>query len=241
MKCQAYAKITGKQCSRTALIGSNYCWHHYPKRSHILFLFLGALLSLLLREGWNRVVPSPESRKIATLERVTKATLEPDLNLFYRPSETGKTNSVEPAVVLSLGGEVGVKDVWLRETAFLVKTEEVYHASMVPCFEYFVWNGSRQRMFDLKPRDRRVLKIEPFQAEVVNRLHEQTGGIIVLLWTVRYKRDTNGKEYVRNWYFTFKEDGVGGLHLELPVALAELPNGLSLQERIERYLHEGPG
>jgi hypothetical protein len=205
-----------------------------------LFLFIGALVSLFLQEGWNRVVPSPESQKIDTLERATKANIEPDLNLFYRPGETKKTNSIERAVILSLGGEVGVKDVWVKETAFLLKGDEVYHASLVPSFEYFVWNGSTKRMFDMEPGDSKVLKIEPFQAEVVNRLHEQTGGKIILLWTIRFKRNTNGKEFVRNWYFTFREDGVGGLNLGLPVALDKLPSGVSLQEKVERYLHQGP-
>jgi len=65
--CEAIAKSTQKQCSKKALLGTNYCWIHYPKKVPVIFLFIGALLSTIFQITYNSITISDEEEKIEEL------------------------------------------------------------------------------------------------------------------------------------------------------------------------------
>ena len=61
--CRAIAKSTQKQCSNKALLGTNYCWMHYPKKVPVIFLLVGALLSLIFQVAYDFLTVSDEEKK----------------------------------------------------------------------------------------------------------------------------------------------------------------------------------
>ena len=68
-KCQAFAKTKEQQCQNKALLGTNYCWIHYPKKSPFLFLFIGAFIGFILQLTYDHFTVSAEERKINELTK----------------------------------------------------------------------------------------------------------------------------------------------------------------------------
>lgn len=88
-KCQAIAKSTQKQCENKSLIGADYCWMHYPKKSPLIFLLIGAILSLVLQVFYDNFTVSDEEKRIIELTD----NLEPFIKLAenYFPDLDQKT------------------------------------------------------------------------------------------------------------------------------------------------------
>ena len=47
-QCKAIAKTTNAQCKKSALLGTDYCYIHFPKTHAIITIVIGALLGLFL-------------------------------------------------------------------------------------------------------------------------------------------------------------------------------------------------
>lgn len=66
-QCQAIAKSTQRQCLNKSIIGTDYCWVHYPRKGPLIFLFFGAFLSLLFQIIYDRSTESDEEKLIVEL------------------------------------------------------------------------------------------------------------------------------------------------------------------------------
>ncbi|MCK5493541.1 MAG: hypothetical protein KAJ14_10565 [Candidatus Omnitrophica bacterium] len=69
IKCQSIAKSTQKQCERTPLSDSSYCWLHYPKKETIEFFILGILLTFFFQILFTIFTISSEEEKIDQLQQ----------------------------------------------------------------------------------------------------------------------------------------------------------------------------
>jgi hypothetical protein len=69
--CSAVTKSTGANCHKRALPGSRYCLFHVDRGPLLLSGILGAILSLIVSEGYRAVVPSAESRQLNAARQET--------------------------------------------------------------------------------------------------------------------------------------------------------------------------
>lgn len=94
--CTALSGSTGTGCRKKALPGSRYCLFHVDRGPLWLAGWVGAILSLVLTEGFRAVVPSTESRQLAAARRETadlkKAFTEREEHLNYKMDSLLKGN-----------------------------------------------------------------------------------------------------------------------------------------------------
>jgi len=69
--CTAIAKSTGMACRKKAFPGSRYCLYHVEPVPLLLGGLVGAVLSLIVAEGFRAVVPSAETRQLIAARRET--------------------------------------------------------------------------------------------------------------------------------------------------------------------------
>jgi hypothetical protein len=69
--CNAIAKSTGSTCQKMALPGSRYCLFHVDRGALLLAGIIGAVLSLMVSEGYRALVRSFESPQLAGAQRET--------------------------------------------------------------------------------------------------------------------------------------------------------------------------
>ena len=128
-KCQGFAKTTQQQCQNNALLGTNYCWVHYPKKSPILFLFIGALLGLLLQLSYDHFTVSAEERKIDELTEET-GTLHKQVNALESRliKQDSKFDKFENEVLLEIkkGGISNLSDL----NEIIDRTRKQYYAEL---------------------------------------------------------------------------------------------------------------
>jgi len=94
-QCQAHVAATNSQCSKPTLRGSRYCWWHQSKGLLLFSLFTGAILSLAISEGWQRIVPSEEKKGIEALRQdYSKSLKEPKFRLFLNGHEVFEKSTV---------------------------------------------------------------------------------------------------------------------------------------------------
>lgn len=65
--CRAITTSSNQQCSKKALIGASYCWIHYPKRTPLIILFIGAIIGLFLQIGYDNFTTSEEEERLSEL------------------------------------------------------------------------------------------------------------------------------------------------------------------------------
>ena len=71
-RCKAIAKSTQRQCEKSPLSGTEFCWLHYPKKETVEFFILGILLTFLLQVIFDLSTISPEEHKITKLQQQAK-------------------------------------------------------------------------------------------------------------------------------------------------------------------------
>ena len=84
--CSAVAKSTRTTCQKRALPGSHYCLFHIDRGPLLLAGLVGAVLSLLVSEGYRAFVPSHESQDLGAA-RVQLAQLSKQLDALVAGNE----------------------------------------------------------------------------------------------------------------------------------------------------------
>ena len=70
-QCRAIAASTAQQCSNKALLGTSYCWLHYPKKAPLILLIIGGLVGLLLQTAYDSFTTSEEENRLKDLKETT--------------------------------------------------------------------------------------------------------------------------------------------------------------------------
>jgi hypothetical protein len=81
--CSAIANSTGAACRKKVLPGSRYCLFHVERVPLLLGGLVGAVLSLIVAQGFRAFVPSAETRQLTaarseTSEREQRLSLKVD-------------------------------------------------------------------------------------------------------------------------------------------------------------------
>lgn len=103
-------------------------------------------------------------------------------------------------------GLIKCKDIWAKEEIYFIIDGEVYRGDGVPHFNYFVYNGSRTRMWDLKKGEKKEIDLDELQIEAFYKLKEKFDPIIISRWEIICSTEYSSEKYRFDKYFIFDFD-----------------------------------
>jgi len=146
-QCGAFAKTKGERCKNRALPGSSYCILHLEKTPLILGAFIGALLSLAVTVGWNKIVTSDELRELGEL----KKEIRPVLDIARKNAPNASDKDALAALVSEVNDlrrvQRGVKSF---ETEVAVTVSGNWAASGAPDAGVMVMGDAAEEYLDIK-------------------------------------------------------------------------------------------
>ena len=98
---------------------------------------------------------------------------------------------------------VDCANIWAIENIYLIVNGKVYESKDTPHFNYFVYNGSRDKIWNLKKGDEVELKINPLQITAFDLLKEKFNPIIITKWKFICSKENSSKKYLFEKYFIF--------------------------------------
>ena len=129
---------------------------------------------------------------------------------------------------------VDCTNIWATENIYLIVNGKVYESKDTPHFNYFVYNGSKDRIWDLKKGHKAEVKINPLQITAFDLLKEKFDPIIITKWKFICSKDNSSKKYLFEKYFIF--DFNDRIYRESDSYVG----GNSYIEKINDYLSFGP-
>lgn len=93
--------------------------------------------------------------------------------------------------------------IWASETVYLIIGEEVYEGDDVPHFNYFVFNNSREKMWDLDKGKTIEIDIADYQLKAFSELLENYNPIIITRWKINYSGKSFNRHYIYENYYVF--------------------------------------
>lgn len=130
-------------------------------------------------------------------------------------------------------GLIDCKNIWAQEVIYLIIDGEVYEGDGVPHFNYFVYNGSRTRMWDLERGKELEVDITQLQIEAFNKLKEKFNPTVISSWKINYSKEYSFKKYYFEEFFIFDFDDKQFKKLKDSVG------GKSYENKIKNYLSCG--
>lgn len=103
-------------------------------------------------------------------------------------------------------GLIKCKDIWAKEEIYLIIDGEVYRGDGVPHFNYFVYNGSRTHMWDLKKGEKKEIDADELQIKAFYKLKEKFDPIIISRWEIICSTEYSSERYRSDKYFIFDFD-----------------------------------
>ncbi len=100
-------------------------------------------------------------------------------------------------------GLVDSKNIWAQETMYALIDERVYEGTEVPHYNYILWNGSRERMWDIEKDAEIEIDLPKLQIKSFFRLKDKYDAILVNKWILTYSSATSTKKYRLEKYFVF--------------------------------------
>ena len=126
--------------------------------------------------------------------------------------------------------------IWAQEKIYFIIDEKVYESDDVPHFNYLVYNGSRNKMWDLEKGKDLELNISEHQITAFIELRkkfEKYIPSIITRWKIDYSKKYQSKRFSNEKYFKFNLDDKRFEELESCVG------GISDSNKIKDYLSSG--
>jgi hypothetical protein len=130
-------------------------------------------------------------------------------------------------------GSIDCTNIWAEEEIYLVIDGEVYESNDTPHFNYFIYNGSRDSIWNLKKGEEVEVKINPLQITAFDLLKEKFKPIIITKWKFIYSKENSSKKYFYEKYFIFD------FHDRTFKEVDSYVGGISYIEKIKGYLSSG--
>lgn len=109
----------------------------------------------------------------------------------------------EHKFIIENTGSIDCTNIWAKEKIYLIIDGKVYESNDTPHFNYFVYNGSRDSIWNLKKGEEVEVKINPLQITAIGLLKEKFKPIIITKWKFIYSKENLSKKYFYEKYFTF--------------------------------------
>lgn len=130
-------------------------------------------------------------------------------------------------------GLVDCDKVWVEEKIYIIIDSMVYEGVDIPHFNYFVFNDSKDKLFELDKDDNHVLKIDNLQYLAISQLIERFHSKVFSHWKLTYISASTNKQFSTEKYFLHENLN------QLPTELILTTGGFGLKERIENYRKHG--
>ncbi len=161
-----------------------------------------------------------------------KEQLKPEIDCYYKyfynmPLKT------EYKFFIKNTGNIDCKNIWAEEKIYLIIDGKVYESNDVPHFNYFVYNGSRDRIWDIEKGKEAEVKFNPLQITAFDLLKEKFKPIIITKWKFSYSKENSSKRFFYEKYFIF--DFYDRIFKEVDSYVS----GISYVNKIKDYLTYG--
>lgn len=130
-------------------------------------------------------------------------------------------------------GSIDCTNIWAEEEIYLIIDGKVYESNDTPHFNYFIYNGSRDSIWNLKKGEEIEAKINPLQITAFDLLKEKFKPIIITKWKFNYAKKNSSKKYFYEKYFIFD------FHDRIFKELDSYVGGKSYVNKINDYLSFG--
>lgn len=128
-----------------------------------------------------------------------KEQIAPEISCYYRYFTADESYKF----IIHNSGLIDCKDIWAQEKIFVIINGEVYHGDDVPHYNYFVYNGSRKRMWDLDKGDKLEVSLADLQIKAFWRVREKFHSEVISRWRIDYSKENSSKRYHYESYFIF--------------------------------------
>lgn len=155
----------------------------------------------------------------------------PELDCDYSYSHTHDTLKF----IITNTGLVDASNVWAEETVFMIIGDQVYEGVDVPHFNWIVYNGSRDKIWDIPKSDRdQEVELPRRQRQAFDNLMNRFQTSIISKWTISCTSATSHKRYKYDAFF------VHDLSDKFPGRLENTTGGARKRDLIMTYLSAGP-
>ncbi len=160
-----------------------------------------------------------------------KEQLKPEIDCnykyFYNRPKT------EYKFIIENTGSIDCTNIWAKEKIYLIIDGKVYESNDTPHFSYFVYNGSRDSIWNLKKGEDVEVEINPLQITAFDLLKEKFEPIIITKWKFNYSKENSSKKYFYEKYFIFD------FHDRIFKEVDSYVGGKSYIDKINGYLNFG--
>ncbi|MCP4373864.1 MAG: hypothetical protein GY797_38045 [Deltaproteobacteria bacterium] len=153
----------------------------------------------------------------------------PDIDIRYK----FLANTNEHRFVIENTGLIDCIDVWANENIYLIINDEVYDGNDIPHYNFFVYDGSRTRMWDIKKGSNQEVLIDKLQFRAISDLKKKYNPIFITKWDLDYSSNSSSKRYHTKKFFIYDNNDYT---FKIP---KEYVGGLSLIEKVEDYVKSG--
>ena len=155
----------------------------------------------------------------------------PELDCDYSYSHTHDTLKF----IITNTGLVDASNVWAEESVFMIIGDQVYEGVDVPHFNWIVYNGSRDRIWDIPKKDGdQEVELPRRQRQAFANLMNRFQTSIISKWTISCTSATSHKRYKYDAFF------VHDLSDNFPERLENTTGGARERDLIMTYLSAGP-
>ncbi len=140
---------------------------------------------------------SEVNREVNRYKEQLKPEIDCNYKYFYNRQKT------EYKFIIENTGSIDCTNIWAKEEIYLIIDGKVYESNDTPHFSYFVYNGSRDSIWNLKKGKDVEVKINPLQITAFNLLKEKFKPIIITKWIFNYSKENSSKKYFYEKYFIF--------------------------------------
>ena len=100
-------------------------------------------------------------------------------------------------------GLIDCENIWAQENIYLIINDNVYEGIDVPHLSYFVYQGSRNHMWDLAKGRKIESDIAELQIQAFHDLKEKFNSIVVSKWKIEFSKPATTKRYFYEKYFIY--------------------------------------
>ena len=154
--------------------------------------------------------------------------IDANYKYFYNQPKT------EHKFIVENTGSIDCTNIWAEEEIYLIIDGKVYESNDTPHFNYFIYNGSSDSIWNLKKEKNVEVKINPLQITAFDLLKENFKPIIITKWKFIYSKENSSKKYFYEKYFIFD------FHDRIFKELDSYVGGKSYINKINGYLSFGP-
>jgi len=155
----------------------------------------------------------------------------PELDCDYSYSHTHDTLNF----IITNTGLADASNVWSGESVFMIIGDQVYEGVDVPHFNWIVYNGSRNKIWDIPKNDReQEVELPRLQRKAFDYLMNRFQTSIISKWTISCTSATSPKRYKYEEFF------VHDLADRSPKRLEKTTGGSLKRDQIMTYLSVGP-